>query len=92
MSSMCNYRLRHCPDRRILNKLKFKKMKKNMGSADRIIRMMIAAIIAYLYFTNVITGTLGLVLIILAIVFALTSFISFCPLYAPFGIKTCKTK
>ncbi|WP_420577920.1 YgaP family membrane protein [Ekhidna sp.] len=67
-------------------------MKKNMGSADRVIRVMLAAIIAYLYFTNVVTGTLGLVLIILAGVFVLTSFISFCPLYAPFGIKTCKTK
>ncbi len=63
-----------------------------MGSADRVIRVMLAAIIAYLYFTNVVTGTLGLVLIILAGVFVLTSFISFCPLYAPFGIKTCKTK
>ena len=67
-------------------------MKKNMGSADRVIRVILAAIMAYLYFTNVITGTLGLVLIILAGVFVLTSFISFCPLYAPFGIKTCKTQ
>ncbi|SNS83115.1 Protein of unknown function [Ekhidna lutea] len=67
-------------------------MKKNMGSMDRIIRVILAAIMAYLYFTNVITGTLGLVLIILAGVFVLTSFISFCPLYAPFGIKTCKTQ
>lgn len=67
-------------------------MKKNMGSVDRIIRVILAVIMAYLYFTNVITGTLGLVLIILAGVFVLTSFISFCPLYAPFGIKTCKTQ
>ncbi|MEQ8904313.1 DUF2892 domain-containing protein [Ekhidna sp.] len=67
-------------------------MKKNMGSVDRIIRVILAAIMAYLYFTNVITDTLGLVLIILAGVFVLTSFISFCPLYAPFGIKTCKTQ
>ncbi|WP_425391913.1 YgaP family membrane protein [Ekhidna sp.] len=65
-------------------------MKKNMGSADRVIRVILAAIIAYLYFANVITGTLGLVLIILAGVFVLTSFISFCPLYAPFGLSTCK--
>lgn len=61
-----------------------------MGSADRVIRVILAAIIAYLYFTNVITGTLGLVLIILAGVFVLTSFISFCPLYAPFGLSTFK--
>ena len=67
-------------------------MKKNMGSADRIIRFLIAAVIAGLYFTNVITGTLGIVLLVLAGIFVLTSFISFCPLYAPFGISTCQTK
>ena len=67
-------------------------MKKNMGSADRIIRVIIAAIIAVLYFTEVITGTVGIVLLILAGVFLLTSFVSFCPLYAPFGISTCRSK
>lgn len=67
-------------------------MKKNMGSADRIIRVVIAAIIALLFFTNVITGTLGIVLMVLAGVFVLTSVISFCPLYAPFGISTCPMK
>jgi len=67
-------------------------MKKNMGSADRIIRLVIAAIISGLYFTNVINGTLGLILIILAAVFVLTSFISFCPLYPIFGLSTCTTK
>ncbi|HBH24538.1 MAG TPA: DUF2892 domain-containing protein [Cytophagales bacterium] len=66
-------------------------MKKNMGNADRIIRMIIAALVAVLYFTNVITGTLGIVLLVLAGVFVLTSLVSFCPLYAPFGIRTCKT-
>jgi hypothetical protein len=65
-------------------------MKKNMGNTDRIIRVIIAAVIAILYFTNVIPGTLGVVLLILAIIFVLTSLISFCPLYAPFGIKTCQ--
>ncbi|MDP3914990.1 MAG: DUF2892 domain-containing protein [Bacteroidota bacterium] len=64
-------------------------MKKNMGSADRIIRLIIAAIIAVLYFTNVINETLGLILLIIAGVFALTSFISFCPLYPIFGFSTC---
>jgi len=63
-----------------------------MGSADRIIRVIIAAIIAALYFTGTVTGTLGIILLILVGVFILTSFISFCPLYAPFGISTCKTK
>ncbi len=67
-------------------------MKKNMGLTDRIIRLVIAAIIAGLYFTNVINGTLGLILIILAGVFALTSFISFCPLYPIFGFSTCAAK
>ncbi|TAF64691.1 MAG: DUF2892 domain-containing protein [Cytophagales bacterium] len=67
-------------------------MKKNMGSADRIIRMIIAAVIVIAYFTNIISGTLGIVLIGLSAVFVLTSFISFCPLYAPFGISTCAVK
>ena len=67
-------------------------MKKNMGSADRVVRVLLAAVIAFLYFTNVVTGTLGLVLLVLAVVFALTSFVSFCPLYAPFGISTCAVK
>lgn len=60
-----------------------------MGKADRIIRVIIAAIIGFLYFTGTITGTLGVVLLVLAGVFVLTSLVSFCPLYAPFGIKTC---
>jgi len=67
-------------------------MKKNMGNADRIIRVIVAVIIAALYFTNVITGTLGIVLLALAGIFVLTSLFSFCPLYAPFGLSTCKTK
>lgn len=64
-------------------------MKKNMGSADRIIRLIIAAIVAVLYSMNVITGTLGIVLLVLASVFVLTSLFSFCPLYAIFGMNTC---
>ena len=64
-------------------------MKKNMGSADRIIRTIIAAVIALLYGFNVISGTVGIVLLALAGIFLLTSLVSFCPLYAPFGIKTC---
>ncbi len=63
-----------------------------MGNADRIIRVIIAAIISVLYFTGTISGTLGIVLLVLAGVFVLTSFISFCPLYAPFGISTCQIK
>lgn len=67
-------------------------MKKNMGSADRIIRFIIAAVIGVLYYTGTISGTLGIVLLVLAGVFVLTSFISFCPLYAPFGLSTCPAK
>lgn len=62
-----------------------------MGNADRIIRIVIAAIVVILYFTGTITGTLGIVLLVLAGIFVLTSVVSFCPLYAPFGIKTCRT-
>ena len=65
-------------------------MKKNMGSADRVVRLIVAAVIGVLYFTETITGTLGLVLLVLAVIFALTSFISFCPLYLPFGLSTKK--
>ncbi|WP_394340965.1 YgaP family membrane protein [Polaribacter aquimarinus] len=63
-----------------------------MGSADRIIRVIIAAIVCILYFTGTISGTLGIILLVLAGVFVLTSVINFCPLYAPFGIKTSKIK
>jgi len=65
-------------------------MKKNMGSADRIVRLILAAIFAVLYFTNTVSGTLGIILLVLGGVFVLTSLISFCPLYAPFGFSTCK--
>jgi hypothetical protein len=67
-------------------------MNKNMGSADRIIRVLIAAAVAILYFSGTITGTLGLVLLIAGGVLLLTSVVSFCPLYAPFGIRTCAKK
>jgi hypothetical protein len=65
-------------------------MKKNMGSADRIIRILLAIAIAILYFTHQISGTAAIILGALAIIFVATSFISFCPLYLPFGISTRK--
>lgn len=65
-------------------------MKKNVGTLDRIIRLLISAVLVILYFTETITGTLGLIGLILAAVFALTSVFGFCPLYLPFGISTCK--
>ena len=67
-------------------------MKKNMGSTDKIIRLIIAVVIAGLYFGKVIDGTLALVLLIVAIIFAATSLLNFCPLYTIFGLNTCKVK
>ncbi|QCK16695.1 YgaP family membrane protein [Mangrovivirga cuniculi] len=64
-------------------------MKKNMGTADRVIRTIIAFSVIALFVAEVLTGTLGLVLLILAVIFLLTSFTGFCPLYKPFGISTC---
>lgn len=61
-----------------------------MGSTDRLLRIVAAIVIAALYFTGVLHGTLGIVLLVLAGVFVLTSFVSFCPLYLPFGIRTRK--
>jgi hypothetical protein len=67
-------------------------MKKNMGTADKVIRILIAIGIAGLYFTNLISGTLSIILLVLAGIFVLTSFTSFCPLYKPFGISTRKKR
>ncbi|CCG53513.1 Hypothetical protein KQS_07845 [Flavobacterium indicum GPTSA100-9 = DSM 17447] len=67
-------------------------MKKNMGNADRLIRVIIAALIAYLYYNGTISGTLGTILLIFAGVFVLTSLIKFCPLYTLLGINTCSIK
>ena len=67
-------------------------MKKNMGSLDKGIRVSVAIIIALLYMFDVIQGTLAYVLMGIAIIFLVTSFINFCPLYALLGINTCKIK
>lgn len=67
-------------------------MKKNMGIADRVIRCIVAAAIIGLYYAQIIEGTLAYVLLALAAIFVLTSFISFCPLYSLFGLSTCKTR
>ena len=67
-------------------------MKKNMGSADKMIRIILAVVFSVLYFTGTVTGTLGIVLLVLGGVFLLTSFVSFCPLYTILGINTCKVK
>lgn len=65
-------------------------MKKNMGSSDKAIRIIAAIVIAILYFTNVITGTLAIILGVIAIVFLLTSVMGFCPGYIPLKFSTLK--
>ena len=65
-------------------------MTKNMGTADRTIRILIALAIAVLYFTHKISGTLAIVLEIVAIAFVVTSLIGWCPSYVPFGLSTRK--
>lgn len=62
----------------------------NMGSIDKVVRILAAFAIAGLYFTDIISGTLAIVLLVIAGIFILTSFISFCPLYWPFGLSTRK--
>lgn len=65
-------------------------MKANMGTIDRVMRIIAAVVIAALYFANMISGTLAIILLVFAAVFVLTSFVSFCPLYVPLGISTKK--
>jgi hypothetical protein len=76
----------------IIQKLNDLTMKKNMGNADKMVRVLLAAVIAVLYFTNIISGTLAIVLLVLAGIFVATSLISFCPLYALVGLNTCPVK
>lgn len=63
-------------------------MKQNMGTTDKIIRVILAVVVGLLYFTGQITGTAAVILGVLAVILVLTSAIGFCPLYAPFGIST----
>ncbi len=65
-------------------------MKRNMSNTDRIVRVIIAALFAYLYFSGIVAGGLGIVLLVLAGVFTLTAVVAFCPLYAPFKLSTYK--
>lgn len=66
-------------------------MKKNMGATDKLIRLAIAAVVVVLYYLHILSGTLGIVLLVFAGIFVLTSFISFCPLYTIMGFSTNKT-
>ena len=65
-------------------------MQKNMGTIDKSVRIVLAIVAVVLYLTHVVTGVFGIVLLVLAGIFVLTSLISFCPLYWPFGINTSK--
>lgn len=65
-------------------------MKKNMGTIDKSIRIIVAVVIASLYFTKVISGTLAIILMVFAVIFIVTSFISFCPIYPLIGLNTRK--
>ena len=63
-------------------------MKKNMGTADRTVRTLVALVIGYLYFTGRVGGTLGIILLIVAVMFLLTSFVGSCPAYFPLKFST----
>jgi hypothetical protein len=63
-------------------------MKKNMGTTDKVIRIVVAVLFAVLYFTKAVTGTFGIILLVLAGVFIVTSLAGFCPLYLPLGLST----
>ena len=76
------------PDSKPINSIKTEKMKKNVGTIDKVIRTLIAVTITILYSTNVITGVFGIVLAVLAVILMITSFMSFCPLYLLMGINT----
>ena len=65
-------------------------MKRNLSNVDRIVRVVVAALFAYLYFAGIVTGGLGIVLVVLGAVFVLTSVVSFCPIYAMFKLSTFK--
>ncbi len=67
-------------------------MKRNMGMTDKRVRILAALIIAGLYFADMIPGTLGIVLMVVAVIFLATSLMNFCPLYSIFGISSCKVK
>lgn len=71
---------------------KKKVMIKNMGNADRAIRLLVAAALVALYFSGVISGTLGLIGIVVAAIFTLTTILGYCPLYSLIGVKTCKAR
>ena len=67
-------------------------MKKNVGNPDKIFRIILAIVLLTLYFTNVVTGTWGIVMLVAAAILILTSLMSSCPLYSVFGFSSCPLK
>lgn len=67
-------------------------MKKNVGNADKLIRLILAVVFGALYFTGTVTGTFGYVLLALGAIFVITSLVGFCPIYTIVGLNTCPTK
>lgn len=67
-------------------------MKKNMGSYDKLIRLIVAIVLIVLYYKGILQGSTGIIALVVALILTVTSLVSFCPLYALFGIKTCKTE
>ena len=72
--------------------IKIYTMKRNIGNFDRVFRILMAVVIAVLYFTHVVTGMLAIILLVAGAIFLLTGFVSFCPLYALLGIDTTGIK
>ncbi|MFA6401879.1 MAG: DUF2892 domain-containing protein [Salinivirgaceae bacterium] len=67
-------------------------MKKNIGGVDRIVRLLVALLMVIAYFQGMVTGVLGIILMIVALIFVITSLVSICPIYALFGTSTCPPK
>jgi hypothetical protein len=67
-------------------------MKKNMGSLDKVFRVLIAVTVAVLYYLNIISGSLAYILMVVAIILLITTFINFCPIYSILGINSLKSK
>jgi len=67
-------------------------MKANVGNTDRIVRIVIAAVLAFLYLSDMVTGTLGTIFLIVAVILLLTALFRFCGAYALFGTNTCRNK
>ena len=67
-------------------------MKKNMGNTDRIIRLTVTVLFTALFFTNTVTGIAGIILLVFAGVFVITSLVGFCPVYTLLGLNTCTPK